>query len=644
MPETPQASDEFAGRCVVTRSPELLLAAARLLLRPLPAEILATTDESWAVPLSHYGPEVTAATALQELAGDLAAKVAFKTKPQGIRRPIAQLLQQTWRHEGDWRAPAVRRHNMRYILGVTTAAKSRQLFDGLTAHRVRDIFARPLDLERISAKRSKPSYAYFWLIRGEPPLSLMRIADRVWREASLPGEPGLREQERRSLPANLFFEAPFGSDQTCLLQNVEWGESGCFVLLGPSEPTQIILDGVGSQPEFVSLAEFADLKLCEGPEPERPTLADHRSLDLRVGLRIVRRADPKRAHQNRINDLRAEIKAKERILEALELRGPEINYEDPLEPLHVHFSAPNEVPAQLERLLLEWSDQPHDLGSLFYRKVSASDLGNPAVPMGSVAHLVTTRKALTGIGTGSLGVRLRDYRPKGIPQSAFYLMPEWNRFQLKVFIPECRDWLQQLEVYPVLAPSELAAEKLARALRIPPGSRQACCVLATSTSEGRVRATVVPGAPGSGFVPLVAAFQWNCQLDVETAAAQATHRARPQLEAEFHKALEKCLVDAAGPPLQKLVEVQRGRLQDLLNQVEQIGQRRAEAMQTLGELEQSVTNLAVEIHSVASLGRDVSGVNRQTQSMASAVQSLEARQRTLSAAIQHASKILEDRR
>jgi hypothetical protein len=242
-----------------------------------------------------------------------------------------------------------------------------------------------------------------------------------------------------------------------------------------------------------------------------------------VSVELVE-GDPREAHRWTLDDVEHEIRVREELREWLYQQIDDDRVIVATDPLYVYYDVPGEgLPIELQRLLVELSDQPEELGALRYAKLEPGALGDylepgrrpgetPKIPL----HVLTTASALADGAETLIGLRIAEYAPGASSGRVFRLLPEWHRAGMRIFVP------QQLRpsLYPVMQPGEIAAEKLAEALLpLPTGAdvRRAMpnwLSLLTPTS-GQPRGVLSTALARGDFLSLRDSFAWSVSIEVK---------------------------------------------------------------------------------------------------------------------------------
>src|SRR5262249_13216298 len=159
---------------------------------------------------------------------------------------------------------------------------------------------------------------------------------------------------------------------------IPWGSETGIVLLSKNLPAvaqlQLAPDGQAFS-EYLGAVELirggAQVSMpIVRPQPNAQTKF---KVDIRLGG-----PDPRVAARKRVDDLRREILAKQLLLEHMVAQGFETEREDMVsEPMFLYAQVESDqgkIPAEIQRLLVEWADQPEDLGSVSYAFVPGDTL------------------------------------------------------------------------------------------------------------------------------------------------------------------------------------------------------------------------------------------------------------------------------
>jgi len=340
------------------------------------------------------------------------------------------------------------------------------------------------------------------------------------------------------------------------------------------DPAVVVLEPPGQAREFSPLIDVADLRLRgEMSQPARGQAVPP-AAEFEIQVRLVEGTE-RSTRARRLADLKHEIRALQLALARLEGEPgePRSLGEGPSEPLFLFAGDPPKGPGQpamlpepLQRLNVEWTDQPRELGRLRYLQLSPGSLPRHLVAPDRVVHVLTTAAALgepgEEPGADLVSLRLRHDLAEGEGLTRFHLLREWARFGLRIFLPAG----QALSIYPDLPTCTTAADKLASVL-LPQddGDRQNWCVLFSRGPEGRTQVCRVRGP----FRRLVEASEWKCRLDVplpEDWAGRLEMYAAEQADQVFLESLERAFRDEARGHAVEHLETRRRELAGELQQ------------------------------------------------------------------------------
>lgn len=491
--------------------------------------------------------------------------------PQPVARPrlttvrLADVLQPVWRRIDSVRHHAAGRRKLthpaadtdsssdsrtRYVLAAASRSTASRLVKTLTRFLTPDIKVRPVEKQNGSAP-----YEYLWAIDGDISQAVLNIADRVWYGP-------LRQRET----VHVFCQWPWTTGLSRrFLTRIDWGADMGSVLIGPDAPLHLI---VRLDPEvtYAPLTDLSDLQvgsvvtveqLDAGPEPDVP---------FPVKVRLVDRPDRRENTARQLQDIERRIEHLHAMQEHLQkTTGTQVGDDFTTEPLFVYFESHREkhLPAELQRLLVEWSDQESDLQNLYYHRIDAASL-IPGGNTSGTAHLLTTaaaigRKAASEESLNTLGYRLSTYRPRGSGRhSSFALLPHWARFGLRLFVPD-NQYRWRLKLYPDPPLTKDSARRLAQAMEMPTDNLNKWCAVLLATPDDRVHVCRLRTRPDSkskphksrhtaaAFRPLFDTFRWECLADVDLStgtavrrqAGQATDALRESLTRDIETAVEK---------------------------------------------------------------------------------------------------------
>ncbi|HXM46110.1 MAG TPA: hypothetical protein VN924_33065 [Bryobacteraceae bacterium] len=436
--------------------------------------------------------------------------------------------------------------NTEYIVAARTGEEAQSLLDALLSHTCGECRAVPLCVSAAAAAPKQP-FQYFWSLSGNrPPDAALRMAPRAWW-----GPAG------SSRNFDILMEWPYGLGvPDRVLQRIAWGSLQSVVLLSRSAPQTLILSAAGGGNPRIPLIETGDLR------PARrtviPVAAQTPPVRFRVNLRLAER-HPKRPLRVRIRQLEREIN--ERSLEIQRLQGDiddDSGEFDP-EPLFFYYSADeSEVPDEIRRLLVEWTDQPGDLDCVQYQKLDATRFPKGLDQPYRVAHVVTTSMALGDEQKDpTIGFRLSAYVPQLGARTRFEQLRDWAKKGLRIMVPHARD----LEVDPRFRPCPSSVEKLGAALSDNGHTANSLFVIVPNPDGGLLSF----GIPVDGFRPIARAFDWDCQVEAAAAPSHVLDTLLPQAREALLTGLEGALDLAVREEGGRRLEARRNALRSELN-------------------------------------------------------------------------------
>jgi hypothetical protein len=472
-----------------------------------PSWVVEAPERHWAIPLrlienSRHLPHLA-----RQHGWDVQVAPA---KPAGRDVPFRDCLKDIWAwtyrdpNETD-PDPEPRASENTYLLGARDVSHAQEILNMLTDLLTWPIHAVPFLLTGVG---QVSPYQYFWLVNMDrPALTVLRSAQRAWEG---PLGIGSSVQIFEHWPYSLRIPPEH-------LHRIDWGSETSFVLLSPEPPKILLLRRPKDAPDLAELLDASDLCVPRSDNLEPVILHGGASpLRFRVDVKLVEE-DPRSALAHRIELLNEEISVKSQVRSWMEKRGSIHEEESPFfEPLFFYSAPPGEIPFELRRILLEWSDQAQDLRALCYQKLDTSSLPEGIFPKGHEVHALTTPNAIGGSSptwlspASELSLRLREYAPSS-PNSSFDLVPGWDQFGLKLFVPHG----QRPALYPMLEPSRVAAEKLAKAFGMPRDGGAAVLIQPVDKPLRTFRLSL------AGFRPLLESFEWDCAFDFSVDAAAA---------------------------------------------------------------------------------------------------------------------------
>ncbi len=575
---------------------------------PFPAHVLQVGDGRWLVELD---PQERPVEAIQELLEGLRLNTedpelgwsvqvrAAAGYPPGEWVPLAAVVDGTWVYRDPQRRgqgaenPALARgldpsqEGTRYILAARDREGAQRLLDTLTESLAMGIqaFAWPQEVTPAG------EFRYFWMVTSNSPpvpYSVLTAADRAWWGPLT------------SRPCQVFIQWPFCLDLAPrVLQRITWGPENSIVLLSNpeeigEEPSVLVVSNPQPANRFSPLIDVASLQIREPIPPPAQVQGQPPEVEFDVHLRLVEGPEVVRRAE-RVTDLKQEIRSMQLLLARLEGQpglGRSAGETLP-EPLYLYLGEPPRdpgepamLPTPLQRLSMEWTDQPRDLGHLRYLQLAPGSLPEHMVGTQRTVHVLTTGAALgepgEEPGADMVGLRLRDYRPEGGGLRQFHLLPEWARFGLRIFVPAG----QGLRIYPEIPVCSLAADKLAAVL-LPAEEpeRDKWCILLSRLREGQTQVCRIRGP----FRKLVEAARWNCHLEValpEDWSQKVEQYTSGRVDELFVESMERAFQQATSRKVEERLEHLR---QEVARQME--NQHRTE----LSEVSDRARNLSMDI-------------------------------------------------
>jgi len=546
-----------------------------------PERVIQASDGRWVVEISPQDldlPEIQAI--LESLAPSDPGQVWIAAAaPSGITLSIVSVLDGTWVYRDPQKSlslpadpafgPGMHplREGVRYILASRDAAGAQRLLDNLSEALVTGIraFSWP------PGTGPAPGTHRFWMVTSDDPpvpYHLLAEAERAWWGPLV------------THPCQVFVQWPYSLDMAHrLLERIPWGPEGSVVLLNhpreaAGDPSVVVLEPPGQAREFSPLIDVADLKLRDEVSQPARGEALNPNPEFEIQLRLVEGSE-RSTRARRVADLKHEIRALQLALARIEgePHAPRSQGQDPLETLFLYAGDPPKGPGQpamlpepLQRLNVEWTDQPRELGRLRYLQLSPGSLPEHLFAPDRVVHVLTTAAALgepgEEPGADLVSLRLRKDLPEEEGLAHFHLLQEWARFGLRIFLPAG----QGLKIYPDLPTCATAADKLASVL-LPQDDcdRQDWCLLFSRTPGGRTQVCRIRGP----FRRLVEASDWTCRLDVplpEDWAGRLKLYAAEQADRIFVESLERAFLEEARGRALEHLETRRRELAGELNQ------------------------------------------------------------------------------
>lgn len=558
-----------------------------------PDTVIETPEQDYAISALHLGPHIQH---LIKQYGWQATLLA--TQPEGKTIFLWQLLGGMWSYADPYCHSHARQSNSvryepyntatQYLLAAKDVEHAQAILDALTIALTPDIKALTILLEDTV---NQSPYQFFWWVQLEwPNLNIFEISERTWW--GIVQEPALEELNVEESPGRelqIFEEWPYHLEiPPEILHKINWGLGAHTILLSQGTPQTLILRRVDNHPPFIPLADMISLTVDKCTTHQAKTTPPrHRSFQ--VQLKLI----PESHHQilkNRINQLNAEIKAKQAVLNHLQQRVfQQTATPANREPLFLFYTQEDEIPFELRRLLIEWSDQGEELRQLCYARFD--DL-----PHGENVHALTTKRALGQSNTPSLGARLHDYRPQ---EGAYYdLMPEWADYDLLLFVPHN----QQLTLYPPLKPDTASANRLAEAIS-PNAARQEWLALFQCSGK-KMDATRLRRA---NFRPLLDALQWKLELDIALPVSAYVEQSRQQIIEHIAFSTQRDLASSVEREADKRLSSWENDLKKELDALSAEIARRSKEVERLTQRSDNHVKLADEIKKLDLLATDLSG-------------------------------------
>jgi len=460
-------------------------------------------------------------------------------------------------------------------------------------------------------------------------------------------------------PSEVYIEWPWSLELApWLLERIDWGEEGPVVLLSHPDLDGSAAENTGTEPEvlvmkrpdqllgFSPLIDVTNLHARTRPARVAEAILVPPNQEFEVELKLIGRSSGSEK-VDRIKELRNEIKTLQLLLARLQDQNPGPGNIDDFvpEPLFLYQGRSARglgegamLPDALQRLILEWTDQPGDLGRLRYQCLAPGTLPGEMVSPDEQVHVLTTSGAIENTTAAErVSLRLRNYRPTEGGIVAFDLLTEWAEFGLYLFVPQG----QHLRLYPEMTANEFTATKLAGALLPPDADRSRWCVLLTRV-EDRIQ---VCRLRREKFQPLVKTFEWACAIDVAVPNTwrEEIDRFAPTVDDYFVKSIEKSFTTAGSrkavdrlqacrEELEKdfaqkskkleeefktrnvlLEKEHKARLDDLKQRAEEQIKQAEQRHQNLNRVEEQLMALAKEEHTLQELLREAAARRAEIQ-------------------------------
>lgn len=570
-----------------------------------PFHVLKTHDKLLSVPLHLVGGDH-----FDHLCKQHGWKATVEPKPpKGETIPLYQVLSMTdcWRPR-DLSQDMVNsdgHSSTNYLLGARDQEHAQQLVDFLTGLLVPEIRATPLILENVNGTAS-PLFKFFWLVSLARPLLIpFQTAQGAWREINGGGSRRVFVDWAHELMVDIDY-----------LDKINWGANEPVVLLSHTEPNVpqsqrfipdvLILRQPTSSPSFADLIAVANLQVGTPHILElQPQQNQRAPLQFNVQVRLED-GNSDFALADRISKLTDEINAKSAIRDQLLRRRADSSHDRwmPQEPLYLYLDD-SEMPFALQRLLVEWTDQAEDLRALQYQRLTTNEWPEDVRDYygSNDIHVVTTPFALGQSGPLDLGVRLREYPPRG-QYVSFDLLSEWEHFGLRLFAPHDR----HVHLYPEFQPSEVAASKLAQAILGKDAAGKA-------RSPREWVALLVPAQSGricpillriKKFQPLLASFEWNCRFDFMTIAASSGEQIVNRRQKLVQEQVKQITSDSAESILQEAQARINQQEQAILADLQRIEQEIADRKKRITIHQQTINQLLPLVNNLEQLLSNIS--------------------------------------
>lgn len=506
----------------------------------------------------------------------------------------------------EWRRLDLAAPTCRFLLAAEDHAGAQRILDDLSALQTPGIRARPL-LQRKDPGREQP-YAYLWSVAAEryDPF-LLRSASRVWwwldgqSQRGWTGELYLQHPWSPDLPAQWLFDLPWPDDVPC-------------VLIGPDAPRVLFPTRLS---EGTVMSDYLQAVRLETAQPglglplslpAGPSVAS-------FGVTFTRRKlGAAEQGVERIALLERQIQEKQQRLARLKRRAADTDELPGVLPdllFLIPQPASGSVAAALQRLYIEWSDQPEDLGRLRHALLPASRLAEVGLRERCDYHVVTTASALGDAPDPMTQAWLADYAPQEVASRCLVLDPAWARHGLALFLPDIPQG-QQVALYPDLRPSALAAQQLARAIvaglaeeQLPVADRLHLLLPVTDGTGHRF--LVLRKAD---FRPLSAVFDWHLAIEL---GVNATAVATELTTAVRARQFEDAIVQSAKGLQQVLARRVKQRVAQLERRLEEARRRMAELESAVIAREQAIVRQAARAAELDALQARVDQSTADTQ-------------------------------
>jgi hypothetical protein len=458
-------------RAALFEDPSHLLSAFDILCghEPYPSRLLFVPSQGWAVDTASLGTPAE----LNKLALQFGWKVEFPASAvTGRWVPTQSDLTGRWTYRDPLKAMEWAGHaalpipedpnwalldptipHMQFLLGARDEATAQCILDAISTRFGQGIRALPVLLEPDGS--SPCEYQYFWKVFLERPNPfLFGVADRVWWRPQGVGR------------VEIFLEYPWSLEvQPAQLHRIPWAKNTGVVLLSKAAPEVIELRH--TQQGTVYSDYLGTIALTKGAaEVTIPVVASQQVPDARLKVDIrLGRPDPHAFEQMRTKELKREIDAKTQVYEHLLSRQRHEETDAAFHPLFLYAQSESErerrsLPTEIQRLIVEWSDQPADIGAIRYGFLPADDLPAGMFPDGTSVHVVVAAVTLGAEDCTDVSARLLDYAPKTPNSWNLVLNKDWADNKLRLFTPSS----DHIWLYPNLRPNALTASALASAI------------------------------------------------------------------------------------------------------------------------------------------------------------------------------------
>jgi hypothetical protein len=510
-----------------------------------------------------------------------------------------------------------------FLLAAENHPAAQRILDDLSALHAPGIRARPL-LPRPDVTPPQP-YAFFWGVatdRYDP--FLLQSASRVWwrlngrSQRGWLGEVYLQHPWSLDLPAQWLFDLPWPEDAACILIGPDAPTLLCPTLLPDGGTLSDYLQAVRLHTAQPSLGVALSLPAAPRVEPFRVTFTR-------------RKLGPAELRVQRLDRLRREIEERQLRLARLGRTASDVEERpDLVSDLLFLIPQPDagSVAADLQRLYIEWSDQPESLGQLRHALLPANRLADVGLRAHCAYHVVTTASALGQATELMARARLAEHSPQEAASRCLALADEWARHGLALFLPTDPPG-QHVALYPDLRPTPLAAQRLAQAIEAglgpdqPPAADRLHLLLPVADDAGYRFLVLRKG----DFRPLSEAFHWHLAIEpgvsAEAVAASLTGEVRA-------RQYENAIVHTAKGLQLALAERVKRRVEQLNNRLGRLKQRLDALDRSASERERAISRLADEGAALDRLQAQIEQDTTDTQALVEdAVKLLKSMQRRL---------------